>query len=140
MRSTIGLPAFMLTDPTLRVWREGKARGPQIQDVARPSQGALARDQASFSRANFRPIRVGAIDDDAAIDELPAFFEDTTLKFAESLLAGTQDGLAIINANERNLSGPERYSWQDLREFVRHYADALTVSGLKEETLLHVWM
>lgn len=73
-----------------------------------------------------------AVNDDAVIDEFPQFFEGAKLNFAENLLAGKVDGLAIIEMNESNMAEPERYSWQDLRGLVQGYADALKASGLNK--------
>ena len=47
-------------------------------------------------------------------------------------MSGRASGLAVININEENLSQPEQYSWRDLREYVRSYADALRLSGLQK--------
>lgn len=48
------------------------------------------------------------------------------------MLAGKENGLAIVEMNETNLSHPKEYSWRDLGELVRHYADALKSSGLEK--------
>lgn len=48
------------------------------------------------------------------------------------MLAAKDNGLAIIEMNEDNLSRPEEYSWHDLREYVRQYADALKSSGMEK--------
>ena len=45
---------------------------------------------------------------------------------------GKKDGLAIINMNESNLPEPEHYSWEDLRETVSQYADALRSSDINK--------
>ncbi|KIW99293.1 acetoacetate-CoA ligase [Cladophialophora bantiana CBS 173.52] len=73
-----------------------------------------------------------AIDDNAVIDRFPSFFEGARLNFSENILAGKADGVAVIDMNESNISQPERYSWQDLRELTRQYSDALKSSGLKK--------
>ena len=53
------------------------------------------------------------------------------MNFAENILCRKVEGLAIINVNEDNLSHPDQYSWQDLRDLVAKYAGALKSSGLK---------
>lgn len=50
------------------------------------------------------------------------------------MLAGKDkddNDVAVINMDETNLSHPGEYSWRELREMVRQYADALKSSGLK---------
>ncbi|KIX06976.1 acetoacetate-CoA ligase [Rhinocladiella mackenziei CBS 650.93] len=81
-------------------------------------------------KASVHPVK--AIDDDAIIDHFPLFFEDARLNFSENIFAGKGNGLAIINMNESNMTKPEHFSYQDLRELVRKYADALKSSGLKK--------
>lgn len=48
------------------------------------------------------------------------------------MLSRKGGGLAVIDMNETNLGQPKEYSWQDLHELVRKYADALKASGLQE--------
>jgi len=48
-----------------------------------------------------------------------------------TLLHRTDEGLAIIDISEDNISNPERYSWQDLRDLVAKYAGALKSAGLR---------
>lgn len=80
----------------------------------------------------FSHVMIQAVDDNAAIDQFPPFFESARLNFAENMLSDKDDSIAIINMNENNMSKPELYSWQDLREMVREFADALKSSGLKK--------
>ena len=54
------------------------------------------------------------------------------MNFTENILAGRENGLAIINMNEGNLSNPEQLSWKNLRETVRQYADSLKSSGVRK--------
>ena len=75
--------------------------------------------------------KVQAVDESTAIDQFPSFFEGARLNFAENILCRKDKGLAIINVNEDNISNPERHSWQDLRDLVAQYADALRSSGLR---------
>ena len=71
------------------------------------------------------------MDEGIPIDQFPPFFGEAKLNFAENIL-WKDDGLAIISLTEDNLFHPERYSWQDLRDLVAKYADALRASGLKK--------
>jgi acyl-coenzyme A synthetase/AMP-(fatty) acid ligase len=54
------------------------------------------------------------------------------MNFAENMLNNGQHEIAVINMNEKNLSCPEKYTWQDLHEITRLYADALKASGLRK--------
>lgn len=54
------------------------------------------------------------------------------MNFTENILSRKQNGTAIINIGEKNLNSPEKYSWVELREIVRQYADALKASGVKQ--------
>ena len=67
-----------------------------------------------------------------AIDELPKFFPGARLNFAENILDEKWEGLAVINMSETNMLQPDEYSWKDLRQFVRLYADALRSSGIRK--------
>ncbi|KAJ5491092.1 Malonamoyl-CoA synthetase vrtB [Penicillium diatomitis] len=62
----------------------------------------------------------------------PAFFEGSTLNFAENLLypacAPSEDSIAIIGATE---ASREFISWKELRERVRRCANALKEAGLR---------
>ena len=62
----------------------------------------------------------------------PAFFQGSTLNFAENLLypanAPSEDSIAIIGATEADR---EFISWKELRERVRQCANALKEAGLQ---------
>lgn len=71
-----------------------------------------------------------AIDDEAQIDEFPSFFALARLNFAENILSRQSHGLAVIEIVENGSSESREYSWQELRELVQHYANALSSAGL----------
>ena len=73
-----------------------------------------------------------AVDENVPIDHFPRFFEDARLNFAENLLCGDDDELAVITMGEANLWSPQRYSWRELRQLVGKYASALRRSGVKQ--------
>ncbi|OQU98890.1 hypothetical protein CLAIMM_04602 [Cladophialophora immunda] len=77
-----------------------------------------------------------AIEDSAAIDQFPVFFEGAQLNFAQNILDPKFNGLAVVNMNESNSSSPEEYSWDDLRELVRRYAASLRSSGLQRQEVV----
>ncbi|KAK5202478.1 hypothetical protein LTR41_011772 [Exophiala xenobiotica] len=88
-------------------------------------------------KASVHPSK--AIDDDAAIDQFPAFFQGARLNFAENMMTGKDDNdLAVIEMNETNMSQPKEYSWRDLRNLVRRYADALLSTGLRKGQVVAV--
>lgn len=66
-----------------------------------------------------------AIDDDARIDAFPSFFEDARLNYAENLLCGKDEKVAVIEMNEVNLWEPRKYTWRQLRELTARYAGVL---------------
>ncbi|KAH8810648.1 putative acetyl-CoA synthetase [Xylogone sp. PMI_703] len=84
--------------------------------------------------ASIQPTK--AVDECIPIDQFPQFFEDSMMNFTENILSRKQNGIAIINIGEKNLYDPEIYSWQELRQLVRQYADALKVSGAKQGELI----
>ncbi|RVX71872.1 hypothetical protein B0A52_04271 [Exophiala mesophila] len=77
-----------------------------------------------------KPAQV--VDDNAKIDEFPKFFEGAQINFAENILGRNRTGDAIIDMREDNIQNPEVYSWQDLKNLVAQFADALKESGLQK--------
>ncbi|OAG34353.1 acetoacetate-CoA ligase [Fonsecaea monophora] len=71
-----------------------------------------------------------AVDENIPIDQFPLFFQEARLNFAENMLCGDDDRVAVIDVNEENLSSPRRYTWRDLRDLVRTYANALRRAGV----------
>ena len=71
-----------------------------------------------------------AIDDNASIDSFPKFFEDARLNYAENMLCGDDDAIAIIEMNELNQQDPKKYTWKDLKGLVAKYAGLLRRSGV----------
>ena len=81
-------------------------------------------------KASSQPTR--GVDELIPIDELPEFYEGSKLNYAENLLSRTGSDIAVQALNEQNLDSPEKVSWDDLRERVRHCADALHASGFRK--------
>ena len=76
-----------------------------------------------------------AIDDNARIDEFPAFFPDVRLNYAENLLFGQgkdDDATAVIELSESTLTSPKMYSWKDLRALVAKYVGVLSRASIKK--------
>lgn len=74
-------------------------------------------------RSPTRPTK--AINDDARIVDFPRFFEDTKLNYAENLLRGKPDAVAVIEMNELNQSCPRRYTWSDMKALTARYVALL---------------
>ncbi|OQU97807.1 hypothetical protein CLAIMM_03691 isoform 2 [Cladophialophora immunda] len=71
-----------------------------------------------------------AVDQNTPIDQFPLFFEEARLNFAENMLRGDDDQIAVIDVNEQNLRSPQQYTWRELRGLVHTYAKALRRSGV----------
>ncbi|EXJ55066.1 acetoacetate-CoA ligase [Cladophialophora psammophila CBS 110553] len=71
-----------------------------------------------------------AVDENAPIDQFPLFFEEARLNFAENMLCGEDDQIAVIDVNEENLWTPRRYTWRQLRHLVHTYTNALRRTGV----------
>ena len=54
------------------------------------------------------------------------------MNYAENSLSRTGSDTAAKASNEQTLDKPEDVSWDQLRERVREYADALKASGFKQ--------
>jgi len=82
-------------------------------------------------KASRQPHR--AIDDDAKIDAIPAFFEGVRLNFAENILrTHSDDAVAVIDVDETTLSsGGRRVTWQELRHRVARASQALRRLGIQ---------
>lgn len=81
-------------------------------------------------KASSQPTR--GVDEAITIDGRPPFYEGSKLNYAENLLSRTGSDIAVKALNEQTLDSPEQVSWDDLRERVRHHADALHGSGFKK--------
>lgn len=81
-------------------------------------------------KASVQPTR--AVDESIPIDGFPQFYEGARLNYAENLLSRTGGDIAVKAINEQTLEKPEEVSWDQLRERVREYADALKASGFKQ--------
>ncbi|KIX95811.1 uncharacterized protein Z520_08519 [Fonsecaea multimorphosa CBS 102226] len=71
-----------------------------------------------------------AVNENIPIDQFPLFFEEARLNFAENMLCGDDDQVAVIDVNEHNLRNPRRYTWRELRALVHTYANGLRRSGV----------
>ena len=80
-------------------------------------------------KASKQPTK--AIVDYARIHEFPSFFEDARLNYAENMLCGDDNAVAVIEINELNLHKPKRYTWRDLKALVARYAGVLKRSGVR---------
>lgn len=72
-----------------------------------------------------------AVDETIPIDQIPPFFEGAKLNFAENILQGPDDDVAVISATEESLFSPERYTWRELRDTVAAYGSRLCKTGVK---------
>jgi acetoacetyl-CoA synthetase len=79
-----------------------------------------------------------AVDESIPIDEFPRFCEGARLNYAENMLSRTGSDIAVTALNEETLQNPERLSWDDLREKVRKFADALRGSDFVKGDVLSV--
>lgn len=73
-----------------------------------------------------------AVDERIPIDQFPRFFEDVRLNFAENMLCGDDEELAIISMTEHDIWFPQKHTWKELRQLVGEYGNALRSSGLNE--------
>ena len=81
-------------------------------------------------KASRRPSK--AIEDNARIDHLPHFFPVARINYAENLLCGDDDAVAVIEMNEQNIHSPRKYTWKDLRQLVARYKGVLTRAGVRQ--------
>ena len=98
--------------------------------VDRPNDFWLSLWEYLPIKASSQPTR--GVDESIPIDELPQFYNGARLNYAENLLSRTGPDIAVQALNEQNLDSPESVSWDDLREEVRRYADALQNSGFQK--------
>lgn len=86
---------------------------------------------------NYLPVKASkqpyqAVDESVPIDKLPQFYDGALLNYAENMLSRSGPEIAVKAINEKNLDAPEEVSWDQLREKVRFFADALISSGCGE--------
>ena len=81
-------------------------------------------------KASKQPSR--AIDDNARIVDIPKFFEDSRLNYAENMLRGDDDAIALIEMNEQNLHKPRKYTWKELRTLVAKYVGILQRANIQQ--------
>ncbi|KAK5072783.1 hypothetical protein LTR51_005424 [Lithohypha guttulata] len=86
-------------------------------------------------RASVQPTR--ALDNDnPPIFPPPLFFPEARINYAENMLCGTADAVAVIEMNENNLHGPKRYTWRELKTLVARYAGVLRRQGVESEDVV----
>ena len=95
--------------------------------VNRPNNFWLSLWEYLPIKASIQPTR--GVDESLTIDQFPQFYEGASLNYAENLLSRTGSGIAVKAINEETLHAPEGVSWDQLREKVREFADALKASG-----------
>ena len=66
----------------------------------------------------------------------PSFFPEVRLNYAENLLCGDDDAVAVIEMNETNLHEPRRYTWRDLKSLTAKYAALLRRAGIGKEDVV----
>jgi acetoacetyl-CoA synthetase len=98
--------------------------------IERPNDFWLSLWEYLPIKASSQPTR--GVDESIPIDELPKFYDEARLNYAENLLSRTGSDIAVQALNEQHLDSPESVSWDDLRERVRHNADALQGSGFQK--------
>ncbi|KAK4496523.1 hypothetical protein PRZ48_012503 [Zasmidium cellare] len=79
-------------------------------------------------KASSQPRR--AVDESLYIDQIPEFYEGSRLNYAENILSRTGSDIAVKALDEETLQHPEELSWDQLRERVRLFVDALRSSGI----------
>ncbi|KAF2161587.1 hypothetical protein M409DRAFT_27982 [Zasmidium cellare ATCC 36951] len=101
------------------------------------------RNDFWMSLWNYLPIKASsqprrAADESLHIDDIPEFYEGSRLNYAENILSRTGSGIAVKAFNEENLNCPEELSWDQLRERVRVFVDALKSSGIAKGDVICV--
>lgn len=79
-----------------------------------------------------------AVDESIPIDQLPEFYPGSRLNYAEVMLGGRGNEIAIRCMDEENLDRPEDVSWDELREKVRKLVSALKSSDFKKGDVMCV--
>ena len=85
---------------------------------------------------NYLPIKASVqpkrgVDESKRIDEFPTFYDGARLNYAENLLSRTGSDIAVRAISEANLDKPQDVSWDQLRNEVRKYYDAMKAFGLQ---------
>ena len=81
-------------------------------------------------KASVQPIR--GVDESIPIDKIPKFYDRARLNYAENILSQTGKDIAVTEISETNLFNPKHTSWDELREHVRVFSDALKASDFKQ--------
>ncbi len=76
---------------------------------------------------------IRAYDPAVPISDVPRFFENARINYAENVLTGRDlDAIALIGLREGQPLEGEKWTWRQLRENVRAMRSALKRSGIKE--------
>ncbi|KAI1937244.1 hypothetical protein LOZ66_004162 [Ophidiomyces ophidiicola] len=74
-----------------------------------------------------------AYDDSVKLSDVPPFFEDVRLNYAENVLEGKDlDAVALIGLREFDFLNGELVTWRQLKERVRAVRSALVQNGIKD--------
>lgn len=74
-----------------------------------------------------------AYDDSVKLSDVPRFFEDVKLNYAENVLEDKDpSSVALIGLREFDILNGENVTWSDLRERVRKVRSALIQNGIKK--------
>ncbi|KAI2021131.1 hypothetical protein LOZ48_006450, partial [Ophidiomyces ophidiicola] len=74
-----------------------------------------------------------AYDDSVKLSDVPPFFEDVRLNYAENVLEGKDlDAVALIGLREFDFLNGELVTWRQLKERVRAVRSALVRNGIKD--------
>lgn len=98
--------------------------------ITRPNDFWLSLWRYLPIKASVEPTQ--GVDESLTIDQLPQFYKDARLNYAENLLSRTGSDIAVKAMSELNQHKPEEVSWDELRERTRLYADALRSTGLRK--------
>lgn len=85
-------------------------------------------------KASVQPTK--AIDETLRIDQLPTFFEDARLNYAENLLVRSDEGVAVKYLCENQLDAPSEVTWKELHETVRILSNAMRKSNVSREDVV----
>lgn len=101
------------------------------------------RNDFWMSLWNYLPIKASsqprrAVDESRHTDDIPEFYEGSRLNYAENSLSRTGSRIAVKAFNEESLNCPEELTWDQLRERVGVFVDALKSSGIAKGDVICV--
>jgi acetoacetyl-CoA synthetase len=80
-----------------------------------------------------------AVDESLKIDQLPKFFEEAKLNFAENMLSKRGGDIALHIMTEKTLLNPRKITWDQLIGHVGRIADALRCSNFRRGDVVIGW-